>query len=424
MAAVANRDKRLSIATIFISAHSTEMKEPLVPDLEVRIVNSQAVPGKGNFESPESIQHKLIYWTNAFKTRGDKTTLQVLNDGIETINQKLIEELTPTIATNMKPIRLHKDKDGNIIEKEQTTIIKMMKEILESGESLDVFFESIPKLNVKNINKFKKIIIEDNPFDKLSQFNVSDEYLNEIINIWISSQINKFDEQTTNKARLDHVLSEKLYVLAPNHGEELHEVLPSVYGIHLIQDSKNEDGINLYDKFANYSNLLMNLQIQVTDDQGNVIYNIEENVEKEKPDSKSALSAIASFFFSPSVSIKTKANQYFGPKLGFSDEEQRPFQNTIYLSEIIAFFKDQGYDILNIIDTGCRNFNPFDIEKIKGGTRFYDELSHVEKQRKLIEKANKKLVRNQFSNLGKKRHKKHKTRRTNKKNQSRKYDKK
>ena len=65
MAAVAKKHKT---ATIFISAHSLEYPSSVIKasDIEVRVLNSQLVCGRHNFESAESIRNKLDYWTTLF----------------------------------------------------------------------------------------------------------------------------------------------------------------------------------------------------------------------------------------------------------------------------------------------------------------------------------------------------------------------
>ncbi len=80
MAAEAKKPKT---ATIFISAHSLEYPSSVLKksDIEVRVLNSQLVCGRHNFESAESIRNKLDYWTTLFhkKKKRKRTTLFYLS---------------------------------------------------------------------------------------------------------------------------------------------------------------------------------------------------------------------------------------------------------------------------------------------------------------------------------------------------------
>ena len=106
MAAVAKKHKT---ATIFISAHSLEYPSSVIKasDIEVRVLNSQLVCGRHNFESAESIRNKLDYWTTLFhfskhdkkkqkkqKKKKEKeppySTYQLLEQGKNAFNDQIV----------------------------------------------------------------------------------------------------------------------------------------------------------------------------------------------------------------------------------------------------------------------------------------------------------------------------------------------
>lgn len=401
-----------NIITIFISAHSVELEKNFNPEIEVRLLNSQAVPGNSNFEDSTSIQEKLVYWTNAFKKRRNKPTIDVLEEGIEVLNEKAKAELKPSIVSEIEKTwikRIRKDENGEIVPEQRALLIKQMQQIVTSGEPMDSF-SSIPELNdSKDQIRFQNIFLEKNTFQKLAKLGITDVQLNTLIKDWIDSrQTDLREREDSTKSRISRVVKDKAYSLGPNPGEAVVDVKNSLYGIHLVQDSKNEAGIHTYPATGpNYSNLLMTLRILSTNDDVEITddttYNVFSN--PSKPASKSASTSflssfVSSFYSSPvpvekqPITIKTKANEYFGPKLGWTnDKPDRPYQNTIYLSEIVQFFQEQGYDIVNIIDTGCRTF---DISK---GPPI-SALEKAERGRKLIEHERRIRKNNPFSHFG------------------------
>jgi hypothetical protein len=400
-----------SIITIFISAHSVELEKNLNPGIEVRLLNSQAVPGNSNFEDSTSIQEKLVYWTNAFKTRRNKPTINVLEEGVEVLNEKAMAELKPSIVSEIEKTwikRIRLEANGEMVPEQRALLIKQMQQIVTSGEPMDAF--TSPELkDSKNQIRFQNIFLEKNTFQKLAKLGITDIQLNKMIKDWIDSQQADLRErEDSTKSRISRVVKDKAYSLGPNPGEAVVDVKNSLYGIHLVQDSKNEAGIHTYPATGpNYSNLLMTLRILSTNDDVEITddttYNVFSN--PSRPATKSASTSflssfVSSFYSSPvpiekqPVTIKTKANEYFGPKLGWTnDKPDRPYQNTIYLSEIVQFFQEQGYDIVNIIDTGCRTF-----DMSKGVP--IDALEKAERARKLIENERKIRRNNPFSRFG------------------------
>ena len=405
------------VITIFISAHSVELKQTYTPPegIEVRVVNSQRVPGRSNYENPFSIQTKLRFWNDAFRNRDQASTIDTIRNGIDELTMQAETERQISIAVreHWKPLRSRKDKDGN--QMEQAGIIERVRAILASEEDDNAFYNNMsshhlqireedPEDRIKEVEKRRAIFrhllftlkdpLGNYEFFRAGYFinyNMDTELLN-ATNEWLAERIDKTDEESTNKPRLDRVINDKLFVFNANSDETTENIEASLYGIHLIQDSKNEAAIRPYRRFVDTSNVLMDVKQELTDEYGDLERVIEYKAESVRP---------------KVPTIKTKANAYFGPRMGWHQDEDeddklpRPYCNSIYLSEIIEFFQEQGYDILNIIDTGCRNFDPIEDEK-RPSSVFDDQLSHVMRSSRIINKAKKALETLEFSRYGKK----------------------
>jgi len=153
---------------------------------------------------------------------------------------------------------------------------------------------------------------------------------------------------------VDPVLHEKVYVFRGNPDERSEEITNSFYGIHLIQDSENEGSIEPYqDGVITFDNAIAGHSYSFLDHEGEAHY----------------------FYFEPrpvrrQTQLMKDALDYFTPLLhripnwALIKQGEKPipgnttsYRSEIRLSEIIAFFQQQGYTVLNIIDTGCRNVN-------------------------------------------------------------------
>ena len=404
-------------ATIFISAHSMEDPSvPIRPPMEVRMVNSQMVCGRSNFENAESIQDKLRYWTSLFSDwrtrRGKKpSTYSVLELGKQAYDG-IYEAPTPSVATSLKRIR-YKDKldkdlgerfvneykqkgnldkyktDPELAERRQhyRQILTVLRTMVNSGEDLSLFYQSA---DISYVDNFITLVLleESDPWIVMYQISAmtSDNVFNDpifllhSINKWIWAQLDDREDKLTNRTSIDPVIHEKEYVFRGNYYEDTNEIQDSFYGIHLIQDSEHESSIQDYgDGPITYDNAIAGHQYILRQDDQSQPHRIltfkPRRVDKQTPFMKTALA-----FFDPKL---RRVPMYDRPDIP-PPSEQTSYYGEIKLSEIIAFFHSKGYTTLNIIDTGCRNVDDekYSIDRVP-------ELKLKEMMRGIVERTNK-----------------------------------
>ena len=406
--------KTPKIATIFISAHSVEDPQHVIAlpeNIEIRMLNSQKVCGRHNFESPDSIRNKLDYWTDVFKHRygtpatkkraatQTQSTFNVMEHGISEFNKLIVPRTS--IASTWRPIVPKGEKYDDPFVKININqisyynrILKRLKDIVISGEDLPYFIHILNELDTDDSvvmdivelikketdsTKFMQIILGYNP--KLFAHN-----LNYVIGTWKQHVLDDFEDEKTNVSSIDPVLHEKEYVFIPNPEETTDDILGSFYGIHLIQNSEEEDAIHLYrdDEHITNDNLIS----------GDYTFKIRN---MDDPDGEKRKFTITSSRkkrdYTP---FMLRAIEYFTPLINMK-RDKKYYKNTVTLSEIITFFQRERYNVLNIIDTGCRNV---DAKK----TELWDNITYIEKMLAITTKKHRKLSSLPFNpDLGKKR---------------------
>ena len=197
---------------------------------------------------------------------------------------------------------------------------------------------------------------------------------------WQANALDDIQAKDTNVSAFGAVIHEKTYVFRPNPDETKTDIEGSFYGIHLIQDSENRDLVYQYeDKVTNDNLITADYTYPIKREQDGEIV-LEYYTPTSRPVRfQSALMKAAIKYFRPLIIRK---GEY-----GFE----------IKLSEILQFFLQSGYTVLNIIDTGCRNV---DVDK----TKSVSSLALEEKLTKSVEASKKKSTH--FNPLlGKKKHK-------------------
>lgn len=206
------------------------------------------------------------------------------------------------------------------------------------------------------------------------------------LNKWKFHVLKDIDDEQTNFSSIDPILHEKEYVFLPNSDEKDEDILGSFYGIHIIQNSEEEDAIHVYedDEHITYDNLIS----------GNYKFKLPN---LDDPDGKSRKFKIKSSREESELTpFMKRAIDYFTPLI-IMDRGTTSFKHTIKLSEIITFFINEEYDVLNIIDTGCRNL---DVDK----TKQWDDITVIDKMRGISDKKHRTLSSRPFNpDLGKKR---------------------
>jgi hypothetical protein len=430
MAAKASGDssKVPKIATLFISAHSLEfpdipvnieVKDPSTPaNIEVRLVNSQKVCGRHNFESPESICNKLDYWTDVFKHRYIKnsakkkskkkvaeTTYDVLERGVKEFNTLIVPR--KSIAETWRPMGI-KDRYNYPFTIKNTNqssyyngILKRLTELVSSKENIEKFIEILTDeldIDPSVITDIMQLIQESKNGITFMQeiavlglesgVDISPNDLLYALNKWKSHALEDIHDEQTNFSSIDPVLHEKQYVFLPNSDEKDEDVLGSFYGIHIIQNSEEEDAIHEYedDEHVTYDNLISGT-FEFT------LPNLDD------PDGKGRKFTIKSSRKEKELTpFMNRAIEYFMSLINLDRKSKLyKYTHTITLTEIVTFFHSEGYDVLNIIDTGCRNF---DADK----TRHWDDITVIDKMRGISKKKYSVLREHPFSKgLGQKR---------------------
>lgn len=390
------------IATIFISAHSLEHPRRTFPidrfdPMEVRILNYQKVCGRHNFESPDSIRIKMDYWTDRFN-RYYKSTMAVLETGKADFNALHVPRTS--IAPMWRPFTL-KDKyeDPSVpVDANQTSyyrkIVQLLKQIVDSDE-----IETFTKILVRTLGVTEEeiealfifITNEIDATDFMSDIrgihpDFTPYNLHLCIIRFIEHSIYELEDDATNLSSIDPVLHEKEYVFTGNSDETTEDILGSFYGIHLIQNTSEPDQVHVYED-----------EDHITNDNlisGNYQYMLPDPTQR-------------TFTFQSSVRtpFMREATDYFTPLVNM-DRGPKEYKHSIMLSEILDFFREKGYNVLNIIDTGCRNV---DADK----TKHLSDIEVTEKMRGVVDRRNKLSKKRPFTaTLGKKRRSRSKKRST------------
>lgn len=365
------------IATIFISAHS--MEDPknnikIPASMEVRNMNSQLLCGRSNFENAESIQNKLHYWTDLFNDRSKRdSTYSVLEKGVREWNA-LEEPYAPSLAESIRLPRrnaefehdlgrfssIYHEKgssglkkfytDSEFMARKQyyTQLLRAMNQVISSGEDLHLFYHYLG-INEDELPRVQAILDATSYVEpwismyQLTQMGIELSYIVNALLRWKSTIMNEREGHDTNLSSIQPVLFEKEYIFAGNPGEDPQEVRDSFYGIHLIQDSEDQTSIYQYpegDHTITYDNAIAGISYYLPE-----IYRSEPTDYIEfKPRNVSKM-----------TDFMKKALMHFSDLLRRSLASG--YKYCIRLSEIIDFFYQNGYTVLNIIDTGCRNVN-------------------------------------------------------------------
>ena len=338
---------RPNIITLFISAHAVDDIIPYRPfGAEVRLVLSQSRCGYSSFENPESIREKIDFWYKKFAEQHGPT-VQTLVDGIsefndshhidrdeikiELINYKdnQVDVELDTIDNTREKITCYKQILSSMIyifKEEQLRKINMIDSFIteaiflyeEDGSTTYIQayanqFIAIAKQLIKEKNltyaKVLDYIRELNRVEILetSSGTILPSFLKKVVNKWIVHKRNNSIEQSTNFFSMANVVNERVYTFEPNYDESKSSAENSQYGIHVLYDTMFP---LVYNK----------------DRRNNYIVKTRKLVEYHKK----------------TISI--------APGLQLKD-------GVITLSDIVTFLQKYGYDIINIIDTGCRNLD-------------------------------------------------------------------
>jgi len=325
-------------AVIFISAHAVEQPEdPYVPtDITTRMIYSQLLAGRSNFENSESIQDELRFWgKRVHHTSSRKKPIQtVISDSISILNKRLPKvEHSPLLK--LKPIRQQKHHSMTYL----TTILERARIIADSEETKIEWYEYFwGTIDPEHpcITDFLSVIQSDTlslvkKFELLSDMEISPNRLVRAMNFYIKELFYQTEDYETKRYTMAKPIYNKAFQLKPNFDETTDEIKNSFYGIHLLYDSKNTKSI------YNYKNK------PITNDNNIGGY--------------SCTSPLDHTFlpFKPTIHMRNVTADLAIERFTFDIMNHR--NGAITLRDIVDFFKEQGYTELYVIDTSCRNFD-------------------------------------------------------------------
>lgn len=315
--------------TIFISAHGIEYPDQKLCHLDlfnVKMIYSQSFPGRSNWTNYNDTNKMLYYWNHALHSdkEYDKEYIKNLVENSPLIEIKNIFEL--------KKIRVFEVK----------SITKIIRKIIDNNDDqyTNLLLKSLDlKMSIKQFNSLSN---EEIYYIIMNIKKNKDEIITEINTI-----INKINAKHIDIFSIRPLLAipihEKEYHFCENPGEQTRETIKNYfYGMHIIQDNKVNSSVHLYDKTVNNLNNVFSWPSISKD--GEIIYfDNKENLKRN--------------------STLMRAYEFFH-KLANTPIKDREF-GVIFLSEIIDFFKNEGYTNIIIIDPSCRNFdndNDMDID--------------------------------------------------------------
>lgn len=326
------------------------------------------------------------------------STYQLLEKGKNAFNDQIVPR--QSIASTWRPISQREKYDNPYQEVDPqqkhyyNRILEYLQQILDSKEARDYLEKlletelEIPTDNIQDFYEYISTIEDGTIFMQTVLFMCIPSSLVFLLEKWKQHVLMDIHDEQTNFSSIDPVLHEKDYVFTGNYDETTDEINGSFYGIHLIQHS--DELVHLYtdEEHITNDNLIS----------GTYSYTLRD---VDYPDNTRIFTTTCSrknmspFFI--------EADEYF-TKLITKKRAGYEFDHVIKLSEIIAFFAHTNHDVLNIIDTGCRNL---DAEKTKhlSHIQLLDKTLHITKKRhvkvrktpfnKELGKKNRKSMRKQ-----------------------------
>lgn len=302
---------------IFISAHGFEYPDQKLCNVDfsnVNMIYSQSCPGRSNWTNYNDTNKMLYYWNHALHLNKE-------------YNIKNLVENSPLIEIEnifeLKKIRVFEAK----------SITKIIRKIIDNNDDqyTNLLLKSLDlKMSIKQFNSLSNEEI----YSIIMTIKDKDEIITEI-----NSTIDKINAKHIDIFSIRPLLAipihEKEYHFCENPGEQTKETIKkNLYGMHIIKDNKDNSCVHLYDKSVNNLNNVFSWPSVSKD--GEIIYfDNKRNLKKD--------------------STLMRAYEFFH-KLANTPINDREF-GVIFLSEIIYFFKNEGYTNITIIDPSCRNFD-------------------------------------------------------------------
>lgn len=323
-------------AVIFISAHAVENPEdPYEPTgITSRMIYSQLMAGRSNFENSESIQEELRFWGSQCKNHRRKPMEKTITESISILNKELPPvQYSPILR--LKPIRQREIFTTTYLTKIMDRAYKVVSSDADKMELYEYLWGSIEREHPV-IEEFTNLILSKSytmyeKFDVLQTMDIPPNRLLRALNFYIKELFYITEDYSTLQYNMKKIIYNKSYQLKPNFDETTEEIRESFYGIHLLYDSKHRNTVYDYaDKPITNDNNIGGCSCVSPEDKSYITF--QHTMDLRNPTADAAINR-------------------------FSYELLELHDGSITLKDIVEFFKSKGYDELYVIDTSCRNFD-------------------------------------------------------------------